>query len=155
MSSKVIALACSFLGIFAFLIYVTYDNHALTHSFCSLSSSTNQFIGPSFTKTVEFAENDEYKNLAHQNDYLWDDLLSPNGGFLIKVEKDGSTRRHGIGMFHQLHCIKRIRGALQRGSDAGRTRRESQHEGHHGEEHDSDDHILHCLDYLRQVMLST
>lgn len=99
MSSKIIGLACSFLGIFAFLVYITYDNHAHTaYSFCGLSSSTSPFFGPSFTKTVEFAENDEYKNLTHKNGYLWDDLLSPNGGFLIKVEEDGFTRRHGIGM---------------------------------------------------------
>lgn len=104
---------------------------------------------------MKFSEHDDYQDLSHAHDYLWQDLLTENGGFLIKLDEEGVAHRHGIGMFHQLHCLQMIRRALQNRAPAegnGRNRhmrhgfREDEDDGH-----DPELHMLHCFDYLRQV----
>jgi hypothetical protein len=58
-----------------------------------------------FSSTMDFKENDKYQDLSHENDHVWQELLTPNGGFLIKVDDEGNAQRHGIGMFHQVRDI--------------------------------------------------
>jgi hypothetical protein len=110
--------------------------------------------GPSiWTTTMDFAEHDEYQNLSRHEDARWADLMTPNGGFLIKADDEGVAQRLGIGMFHQLHCLTMIREALRDGMNPS-TQPTSMPQGIGAEErngHDPGLHILHCLDYLRQV----
>ena len=103
----------------------------------------------------------EYRNLSHEYDDLWDDLVSPNGGFILTLgegdDDDGNSKtvhKNGISMFHQLHCLTLLRGAIQRMVDQNHTMSGQQQHGggnQHSSEHWSQDHYLHCFDYLRQV----
>ncbi|KAH8890013.1 hypothetical protein GQ53DRAFT_825020 [Thozetella sp. PMI_491] len=77
-------------------------------------------------------------------DYLWDE--GHNDDVIPYFEDDDHHGEDGFGfitMFHQLHCIARIRKALQlahQGVDPGVDSR-------------SDAHWPHCLGYLRQSVL--
>ncbi|KAF1959416.1 hypothetical protein CC80DRAFT_490341 [Byssothecium circinans] len=106
---------------------------------------------------MKFKENDIYQDLSHENDHYWQELLTPNGGFLIKLDEEGNAHRHGIGMFHQLHCLQMIRQALQaRGGSSRRPYAEYTRHGFGEKEddgHDPELHMLHCLDYLRQSVM--
>ena len=87
-------------------------------------------------------------------DVSWDSLLlPPEGGFLMVEENDGDIRAYGVSMFHQLHCLIRLRDLL---SDTSCD--------HHGSRlkitdsitetsHDSEVHWRHCLHYIAQVSL--
>jgi hypothetical protein len=62
--------------------------------------------GPAFgSTTMEFKEHHEYQNLSHDSDAIWQQLLTPNGGFLIKTSEEGTRSRYGIGMFHQVGSV--------------------------------------------------
>jgi hypothetical protein len=63
--------------------------------------------------SMTVSEHEEFKNLTHDYDVLWDDLLPPNGGFLRKHYKNGQIHGHGISMFHKLHCLAIMRSAYQ------------------------------------------
>lgn len=105
---------------------------------------------------VEFYEHDDYKDLSPENDHLWEDLLTGNGGFLVQEDPDeGQLRRYGIGMFHQLHCLQMIRGSLQAAEMPGGSGANHAHGQHaHSGDASGKAHVLHCLDYLRQVSFS-
>lgn len=96
----------------------------------------------SFTADVEFRSASEYRDLSPVGDQAWEDLLTSNGGFLVQ-EIDGKEHTYGISMFHQVHCLQKIRLSLQALSNSSVS-----HENH------LDGHIVHCLDYLRQVSFS-
>jgi hypothetical protein len=103
-----------------------------------------------FETVVAFEEHAEYQNMSHAADAIWRDLLTPNGGFLMKEDREGVIRKHGISMFHQLHCLQMIREAIQRLQNL----EDKENEGEYMHEKHSlndDAHLLHCLDYLRQV----
>lgn len=60
----------------------------------------------------------------------WDSIFPDGGGFLLL----GPARREfGLSLFHQMHCLVRIRGAI-------RARKPSIH-------------AHHCLNYLRQAII--
>jgi hypothetical protein len=110
---------------------------------------------------VVFWEHEEYKNLSRKYDYLWQDLLTPNGGLIKVKEKDQSRHEYGISMYHQLHCLQMIRSAIQDLQSQARGDDPAEHDhtntlgdqGHsqHSHSHPGEMHWLHCLDYLRQV----
>lgn len=125
--------------------------------------STTGVGDPSKNVTMIFSEHDDYQNLSHTYDHLWDDLLTPNGGFLMVTEADQSETAYGISMFHQLHCLQMIRGAIQnlqrradknlpedRAEDSDHAQPPHTHTGL-APSHQDPDHWEHCLDYLRQV----
>ncbi len=60
----------------------------------------------------------------------WGSVFPPGGGFLYL---GASGRPFGLSMFHQLHCLNRIRQAME-------TRKFGQH-------------VHHCFNYLRQTIL--
>ncbi|KAK9771972.1 hypothetical protein AB5N19_06973 [Seiridium cardinale] len=113
------------------------------------------------TRQMKFSEHDDYMSLSHDFDSLWADLLPPNGGFILRPDKNGVNRKHGISMFHQLHCLGMMRDAVQ---DMTERLTAAEKPGPHGHAekrgshglHDPlahDDHWLHCFDYLRQAIL--
>lgn len=108
--------------------------------------------------TMNFNEHEDYKNLSHEYDHMWDDLLPLNGGFLRKRYANGQIHGHGISMFHQLHCLQIMRAAYQEMEEKvegmHHERREVQEEKPHMHMHLGKGHWLHCFDYLRQVSLS-
>lgn len=103
---------------------------------------------------VEFSKNHDYEDLSLASDSLWNNILTPNGGFLISFDEKSTSIRHGIGMFHQLHCLQLLRVSLQShmqdylNTDAGNTN-QSRRIDH--TEHVESKHLTHCLDYLQQV----
>lgn len=102
---------------------------------------------------VNFTEHDEYKQLNHEYDAVWDGLLTPNGGFLIVKDTTDTKHLYGLSMFHQLHCLAMIRSAFQGYSKSNSEL--ASHASHHnngvGHDESEADHWLHCFDYLRQV----
>jgi hypothetical protein len=78
--------------------------------------------------------------------------LPDNGGFIDTKYNNTFTLQVGISMFHALHCVERIRGKiLANGDEDMRT--------HHDPQNPLDDdpkerrfHLLHCLDYIIQVL---
>ena len=60
----------------------------------------------------------------------WASIFPPGGGF---VHLGPSRRPFGLALFHQLHCLARIRRAM-------------------AERHASE-HVHHCFNYLRQAIL--
>lgn len=113
--------------------------------------------------SMVFRENAEYKNLSHAHDQLWEDLVSPNGGFIVVTSEDQSRHLYGISMYHQLHCLAMIRSAVQdlQSQIEAASPAEHGHENmHHAHARHSDSgnhlrpsHWLHCFDYLRQTIL--
>ncbi|KAI0882872.1 uncharacterized protein GGS22DRAFT_190851 [Annulohypoxylon maeteangense] len=83
----------------------------------------------------------------------WEDLLTPNGGFLMVKEQGGEINEIGVSMFHQLHCLSMVRAMLLKGGS---------HMDHvHVENRDMNQgakdrgHFLHCFDYIVQAILCT
>lgn len=69
-------------------------------------------------------------------------------GFLLLREPSGKIGYYGVSMHHQLHCLKMLRDRI-----------EDKHSNHSHEQHEviddhvAPDHLIHCLDYLSQVIL--
>ncbi|KAI1456423.1 hypothetical protein F4805DRAFT_458847 [Annulohypoxylon moriforme] len=94
-----------------------------------------------------------YDRKESKNIDWWDNLLTPNGGFLMVKEKDGEINQIGVSMFHQLHCLSMIRAMLLKGNA---------HMDHvHVEDRDMNQsakdrgHFLHCFDYIVQAIICT
>lgn len=108
--------------------------------------------------TIEKYE--KYEDITHEGDDAWDELLTPNEGFLIK-EIDGVRQEWGISMFHQLHCLGMMRMSYQSFLLKERAVGFSEHGGDDKPDwnttkeglHDKFGHILHCYDYLRQNII--
>ncbi|KAF2452361.1 hypothetical protein BDY21DRAFT_407070 [Lineolata rhizophorae] len=102
------------------------------------------------THVEVLTSNASYTNTYHEYDLLWTEVLGGSLGEVYTSEgrDDGLTRKAGISMFHQLHCLAGIRSAiqqLQEGKEIGFSEETdtSEHRGH----------WPHCFDYLRQVLL--
>ena len=106
-------------------------------------------------QAVLFANHREYQTLETEDDALWDDLLTPNGGFIWQTEADGKRHVSGISMFHQLHCLQMLRAKLFQFREQALGAPDPAEPDHNGSKHShhpiDDKHWLHCLDYLRQV----
>lgn len=108
--------------------------------------------------TIEKYE--KYEDITHEGDDAWDDLLTPNEGFLIKTVND-EKQEWGISMFHQLHCLGMMRMSYQSFLLKERAVGFSEHGGEDKAEWnttragltDKFGHILHCYDYLRQNII--
>lgn len=87
---------------------------------------------------VEFADNMSFATLSPSSDKLWEDLVPPNLGLVMKMGEEGERVPFGIAMFHQLHCLREIRIALQNSVNPNHS------EGFPW-------HVLHCFDYMRHV----
>ena len=98
---------------------------------------------------VQFSDHAAFQNLSHRYDRVWQDLVTPNGGFFFEKSPAGKVIFYGISMFHQLHCLGIIRSALQQAipGHAHAIRDEAHHHG----DHQDPNHMLHCVDYIRQV----
>ncbi|KAK5997738.1 hypothetical protein PT974_00095 [Cladobotryum mycophilum] len=109
-------------------------------------------------RLVLFEEKEEYKNLSHEYDSSWNKILGPNGGFLVKLDENDQRHHFGISMFHQMHCLIMIRGAVQalysKLEQAGIEIPDVEERGEHSHaDHFDSNHWLHCFDYLRQTLL--
>lgn len=60
-----------------------------------------------------FSEHREFYDLSRAGDANWTALLPPNGGFVVQKLDGRRSRMAGVTMFHQLHCLQMIRGAIQ------------------------------------------
>ena len=104
-------------------------------------------------ETMVFTEHHQYMSLSHDADVYWKNLTGPNGGFIRQPDREGIVRRHGVSMFHQLHCLQMIRAEIQRLMHLEQ-RHEAQRGGDGeqiGETMSDEAHWTHCLDYIRQV----
>lgn len=99
-----------------------------------------------FPISTTFAPRLPYMNMAPKNDYLWEGLLPANGGFIYTP--DGNV---GVSMFHQLHCLKNLRTALQGLQYPEQSQMHHDHSQEGNRSHPIGMHWTHCLDYLRQV----
>ena len=63
-------------------------------------------------------------------DEEWSSVFPPGRGF-VRPGRDGS-RKFGISLYHQMHCLDRIRRAIGKGYNQ---------------------HVHHCFNYLRQSVL--
>jgi hypothetical protein len=102
---------------------------------------------------VLFSEHDEYENLSHSYDALWDSLLPQTGGFVLRFDENGTRHDYGISMYHSLHCLIIMRSVIQglHGEIAKLNGDEEMAGDHDHGEHADPVHWLHCFDYLRQV----
>jgi hypothetical protein len=89
----------------------------------------------------------------------WNDLLPPNGGFLVK-EVNGTRRNFGITMFHQLHCIQMLRASFQvfLAQKDGAKKTDSSQGKHSSRTNSGRDgfdtnHYTYCFDFLRQACI--
>jgi hypothetical protein len=106
-----------------------------------------------------FKKNPDYETFDPSKDRLWDELFTPNGGFLSK-DLNGKRRGFGITMLHQLHCLQQLREAIQilaMGSNKTASHGDL-HKRHQNDANPVSDvihstHFSHCFDYLRQVSL--
>ncbi|KAF7299742.1 hypothetical protein HMN09_00980100 [Mycena chlorophos] len=85
---------------------------------------------PSIALEVEDSENYGLSNFNSYADWRSTDLFPKSNGF-VHLGPEGRT--FGLAMFHQMHCLQRIREALVQGDP-----------GHH---------TRHCLNLLRQTVL--
>ncbi|KAF2176461.1 hypothetical protein K469DRAFT_755633 [Zopfia rhizophila CBS 207.26] len=86
-----------------------------------------------------------YMTLDHESDYLWQEHLLMATGNIRLPPPDGKRNAtlKGIAMFHQMHCLAKMRMVLQlarEGVDIGVDWRD-------------DAHWPHCFDYLRESIL--
>ncbi|EPE32558.1 hypothetical protein GLAREA_07692 [Glarea lozoyensis ATCC 20868] len=131
---------------FIFTIIILISNQPLRSEVKSLRTSLS--LCPAVdTVTTDFQEDKRFQTFNSTADKLWQDTVTPNGGFVIDESRTGS-QVNGIAMFHQLHCLAMVRSGFQ----ALFARNERRSNGHTHMPHDFDEaHILHCLDYFRQV----
>ncbi|KXS94509.1 hypothetical protein AC578_8332 [Pseudocercospora eumusae] len=95
-----------------------------------------------FVKHQDFQPDWRFSLLDAEADQDWENLTEPNGGVIWKVVPEAQHPLiHGVGMFHQLHCLRAIRSVLKDLMDAQKR------------QHTDIGHAVHCLDYLRQAVL--
>ncbi|CDO72010.1 hypothetical protein BN946_scf184943.g45 [Trametes cinnabarina] len=71
-----------------------------------------------------------YQIFSEESEREWLSVYPPGGGFL-RLGEEG--RPFGLALFHQMHCLMRIRRAM--------------------ETRTSSDHVHHCFNYLRQTIM--
>lgn len=131
-----------------FVIAVLIFNRQIRSGFSTLSYKLQSSKCSTFNSTETiFSEHHEYQNWSKAADHLWDQVIPSNGGFFID-ESIPETSLYGLAMFHQLHCVQMIRNDFQElyARLDGRSDGDSNVLYHLDESH-----LLHCLDYLRQV----
>jgi Mycotoxin biosynthesis protein UstYa len=84
----------------------------------------------------EFQRTHNYTDISPAGNQVWEDLNPPNGGFLMR-KINGTKHRYDIAMFHQLHCLHKLRLSYSGIYNTSLGFEPS--------------HVMHCLDYLRQV----
>jgi hypothetical protein len=137
----------------------------------SRSSTATQIVGPTprqklaidQRKTTIFRDYPEFMNVSREFDRVWEGALPPNGGWLRVADAvEGKDIWFTVSMFHQLHCLQGLRMTLQHVVEEvnllrGELRVMSAEDGaksQRGRDADDDvEHAMHCLDYLRQVIL--
>ncbi|KXS97016.1 hypothetical protein AC578_1895 [Pseudocercospora eumusae] len=134
----------------------------------SLGEEINELIPQFPRKAIQFWSNQSLaldaetptEGRLEEIDRNWD-LLMPAGGGLIHIETDeeyvlppGMPLKSSnesvfwiISVYHQLHCLNGIRSALTQ-FYFGEVASPGDHS--HVEHHE---HVYHCLDYLRQIIL--
>lgn len=92
-------------------------------------------------------------------------IIKVDGGnsFVFINVPNQETRRYGVSMFHQLHCLEMLRGAVQGQKHNGQRHGDTKAKrgGLEAPEHDlnasgpmsAEDHLDHCLDYLAQGIM--
>jgi hypothetical protein len=104
-----------------------------------------------FTQQMDFSPHAEFEDLSSKSDFEWERLLTPNDGFLVR-EIDSKRQNWGISMFHQLHCLQVIRTELQLLMNLTTLQELQPKKYPRGvKEHHDSGHVVHCVDYLRQV----
>ncbi|KAF2006570.1 hypothetical protein P154DRAFT_559102 [Amniculicola lignicola CBS 123094] len=102
--------------------------------------------------STSFQPDYEYSNSFNAYDHLWRDLQGKSHGVIYTSvnRADGKVRKAGLGMFHQLHCLARLREVIQ-ALQRGDKKTAVDHAGNDLGEH----HGMwpHCFDYLRQVIM--
>ncbi|KAJ7274204.1 hypothetical protein C8J57DRAFT_1062934, partial [Mycena rebaudengoi] len=86
---------------------------------------------PPVALTIEDSDRYGLSDFGAYADWRTTDLFPQSNGF-VKLGPQGDTRV-GVAMFHQMHCLQRIRTAIVQGDP-----------GHH---------TRHCLNLLRQTVL--
>lgn len=132
------------------LILVVIFNRQIQSKFSTLLEKLQTSTCPSLNTTVTlFSEHYEYQNWSQSADPLWQELIPKNGGFIVD-SGNPQAPIYGLAMFHQLHCVQMIRNDFQELY----ARLDGRSDGRNNVLHDIDEaHLLHCLDYLRQVSM--
>ncbi|KAF2032315.1 hypothetical protein EK21DRAFT_61142 [Setomelanomma holmii] len=100
---------------------------------------------PSNLVEKRFFRDLRYMTIDHESDYLWKEHLFMATGNIRLPDDDagGNTSLKGIAMYHQMHCLAKMRMVLQlakEGTDIGTDWRD-------------DAHWPHCFDYLRESIM--
>src|SRR5437667_5899523 len=64
------------------LLSTDISNTSRNHHIAFMGSTDR--VNDSSNYPMTFVEHEDYQNLSHDLDYLWTDLLPPNGGFIIE-----------------------------------------------------------------------
>lgn len=85
-----------------------------------------------------------YMTLSHDMDWLWKEHTDmATGNVILPAENGHNASLKGISMFHQMHCLAKMRMALQQSREGIDI----------GEDWMADAHWPHCFDYLRSSIL--
>ncbi|KAJ4357716.1 uncharacterized protein N0V89_002292 [Didymosphaeria variabile] len=107
--------------------------------------------GPA-NKHMMYGSDPRYMSFNHKYDYLWNDAFTETWGAIALppfkdaaslYSKDSLHDEGGIGMFHAFHCLASMRAAFQKMNESTVTLEQLQ----------KGDHVAHCFDYLRNVIL--
>ncbi|KAL3422013.1 hypothetical protein PVAG01_06169 [Phlyctema vagabunda] len=128
--------------------FIVIFNQQIASSLATFRESLSSCPARNNTPTI-FQEEKSYQTFDSSADNLWRDLVTPNGGFFFDETRTDS-KVYGIAMFHQLHCVQMFRQDFQELY----ARLDGRSDGKLNVLHHIDEkHLLHCLDYLRQVFL--
>jgi hypothetical protein len=103
-------------------------------------------------KHMMYGSDPRYMSFNHKYDYLWNDAFTESWGAIALppfkdaaglYSKDPAHDEGGIGMFHAFHCLASMRAAYQKMNESAVTLEQLQ----------KGDHVAHCFDYLRNVVL--
>ncbi|KAL1612305.1 hypothetical protein SLS60_000529 [Paraconiothyrium brasiliense] len=107
--------------------------------------------GPA-NKHMMYGSDPRYMSFDHKYDYLWNDAFTETWGAIALppfkdaaglYSKDSLHDEGGIGMFHAFHCLASMRAAFQKMNERTVTLEQLQ----------KGDHVAHCFDYMRNVIL--
>lgn len=141
------------------ILFITFISLLFRHLDLSVADTLRIALSPTCepageSHTVTFYDYVEFQSIDSASDAAWDNILPPNGGYIYRQEGRGQKQGYGISMFHQLHCLQMVRTKLQTMTSHMAAGGESgQREQHAHQHHVDDDHVFHCLDYIRQVFL--
>lgn len=141
------------------LILETVGLLLLIANFVLLLHSSQPVTGPDprvssgpANKHMMYGSDPRYMSFNHKYDYLWNDAFTESWGAIALppfkdaaglYSKDPAHDEGGIGMFHAFHCLASMRAAFQKMNESTVTLEQLQ----------KGDHVAHCFDYLRNVVL--